>query len=525
MKFDFRGELGATVELGKQAIPVIANECIVRGFYFLRRFAMEMRRINPRILEDIEQINWSAVNLSKNPTLSRMLIVSTGVFTTIDIGEAVASQKYWVGVNYIGVGRFAVAIGEDISWCLKARKVKDIRAVYENIKRNTYCSEDQNIYERIGKDMEFEKLGLTLEQIEILYNLEFYKTLNDAQKTKLPINASKIRQLKLEWLNEWKVFISSGFASFTQTTGAEMHWYNKEDLTKRVEENHPYDTWFRLVLLEAMLFEPYYPLGLVKDKKGNNIPDPKYKDLRGLVTGYKEGTGDAFLEEFFNGDYYQKGYVKRLRKCYSSVLRELNEVLKTAIKSITIAAGITIAAVATAGAFAPAIAVALVGSNFAGLSGAALTSACLAYLGGGAIAIGGAGMAGGTIAIVGGGAALGLGVGAGVGGAVGAVSLSGEKGTILQSAKLMVSVREIFLNDDHDVAYSNSILEKYVQNIAEIEKGLVELRLRADVADKAEKKKLKAQIKSAEDSVEAMRIARKSMAKFVSSYEIGLSQQ
>ena len=45
------------------------------------------------------------------------------------------------------------------------------------------------------------------------------------------------------------------------------------------------------------------------------------------------------------------------------------------------------------------IAVALVGSNFAGLSGASLTSACLAYLGGGAIAIEGAGMAGGTIAI------------------------------------------------------------------------------------------------------------------------------
>lgn len=525
LKFDFRGELGATVELGKQAVPVIANECIVRGFYFLRRFAMEMRRINPRTLDDIKQINWSAVKPGKNPTISRMLTVSTGVFATIDIGEAVASQKYWVGVNYIGVGRFAVAIGEDISWCLKARKVKDVRAVYKNIKRNTYRSEDQNIYERMGKDMEFEKLGLTLEQTEILYNLEFYKTLNDAQKTKLPINGSKTQQLKLEWINEWKAFISSGFSSFTQTAGAEMHWYNKEDLLKRVEENHPYDTWFRLVLLEVMLFEPYYPLGLVKDKKGNDIPDPKYKDLRGPVTGYKDGTGDAFLEEFFNGDYYQKGFVKRLRKCYSSVLRELNEVLKTAIKSIAIAAGITIAAVATAGAFAPAIAVALVGSNFAGLSGAALTSACLAYLGGGAIAIGGAGMAGGTIAIVGGGAALGLGVGAGVGGAVGAVSLSGKKGTILQSAKLMVSVREIFLNDDHDVAYSNSILEKYVQNIAEIEKGLVELRLKADVADKAEKKKLKAQIKSAEDSVEAMRIARKSMAKFVSSYEIGLSQQ
>ena len=59
---------------------------------------------------------------------------------------------------------------------------------------------------------------------------------------------------------------------------------------------------------------------------------------------------------------------------------------------------------------APSIAVALVGSNFAGLHGAALTSACLAYLGGGAIAVGGLGMAGGTAAIVGGGAVLGLGV-------------------------------------------------------------------------------------------------------------------
>ena len=524
LKFDFRGELGVAVELGKQAIPVIANECIVRGFYFLRRFAMEMRRIRPRTIDDLKQIKWSSVKPCNNPTISRMLTVSTAVFTTVDIGEAVVSQKYWVGVNYIGAGRFAVAIGEDISWCLKARKIKEVRAVYEQIKRNTYSREDQNIYERMGKDVGFEKFGLTLEQTEILYNLEFYKTLNDAQKTRLPVNGSKIQKLKLQWLNEWKSFISSGFSSFTQTAGAEMHWYSEEQLIKKVEENQPQSTWFRLVLLEAMLFEPYYPLRLVKDKKGNDIPDPKYKALQGPVSGYKEGTGDTFLEEFFSGDYYQKGYVKRLRKCYSSVLRELNEVLKTAITSIVIAAGITIAAVATAGAFAPVIAVALVGSNFAGLSGAALTSACLAYLGGGAIAIGGAGMAGGTIAIVGGGAALGLGVGAGVGGAVGVVSLSGKRGTILQSAKLMVSVRDIFLNDDHDLAYSNTILEKYVQNIAEIEKGLVELRLKADVADKEEKKKLKAQIKSAEDSVEAMKIARKSMAKFISSYEIGLNQ-
>lgn len=33
IKFDLRGELGVAVELCKQAVPVIANECMVRVFY------------------------------------------------------------------------------------------------------------------------------------------------------------------------------------------------------------------------------------------------------------------------------------------------------------------------------------------------------------------------------------------------------------------------------------------------------------------------------------------------------------
>ena len=200
----------------------------------------------------------------------------------------------------------------------------------------------------------------------------------------------------------------------------------------------------------------------------------------------------------------------------------MNEVLKTVITSLSVTAVITVAVLFTAGAFAPAIATVLVGSQFAGLSGAALTSACLAYLGGGAIAAGGLGMAGGTAAIVGGGAILGIGVGAGVGGAVGAVGLMGKKATIQQSAKLMVSVREIFLNDEHDLAYSDTIYEQYVEKITEIEKGLVELRLKADVASKDEKKKLKLEISNAEESVAAMKIARKSMLKYKSSFELGV---
>lgn len=525
VKFDLRGELGVGIELGRQAIPVVANECIVRSFYFIRRLAMEIRENDICSVTGLKQIEWSKVKPLNNPTISRMLTISTGVFTTVDVGEAIIAQKYWVSINYVGIGRFAVAMGEDVTWCLKSRNIKNIRQMYEDIKRFTYTQSDENIYKRMGADMNIDKLGLTVEQTEILYNLEYYKTLNDIQSTKLLVNNEGVKRLKQDWLDEWKGYISKGFSSFLQIKDAELHWYTEQELIRKIEENEPQNTWFRLVLLEAMLFEPYYPLELEKDKKGNDMPSKKFKDLQNIINGYKNGIGDDYLNSFFSGSYYSKGYIKRLRKCYDKVLRELNEVLKTVITSLSITAVIAIAAIATAGAFAPAIAVALVGSNFAGLSGAALTSACLAYLGGGAIAIGGAGMAGGTIAIVGGGAVLGFGVGAGIGGAVGAVGLLGKQNTILQSAKLLVSVREIFLNDEHDTVYSNSVYEQFVQNIMDIEKGVVELKLQADVASGKEKKDLKGRIKKAEESAEAMKIARKNLRKFMSSFEIGLSQE
>ena len=527
VKFDLRAELGVALELCKQAVPVIANECIVRTFYFIRRLATAMKNNNVGCIADMKMIDWNSVKPINNPTIARMLTISTGVFTALDIGEAVATQKYWVSINYVGIGRLAVAIGSDVGWGLKARDVKKVRAVYETIKNQTFQKTDADIYRRIGNDMDLQmdKLGLSLEQTEILYNLEYYKTLQDIETTNIPITGEVIKELKSAWLQEWAKFISDGFESFTQVSGAEMHWYSMDELHQVIAGQNPKAPWYRLILLEAMLFEPYYPLGVERDKKGNDVPCKKYKHLNNPINSFKKGEGDRFLNEQFTGKYCKQGYVKRLRKSYDKRMNELNEVLKTVITSLSITAVIAIVTVATAGAFAGPIAVALVGSNFAGLSGAALTSACLAYLGGGAIAAGGAGMLGGTIAIVGGGAALGIGVGAGVGGAVGSAELLGKKNTIMQSAKLLTSVREIFLNDEHDMEFSNSVYEQYLQNITEIEKGLVELRLKKDVAKGKEKKAIAETIKKAEESVEAMKVALKSMFKYNSSFVEGLQAQ
>lgn len=524
VKFDLRGEFGGGMEVGRQAIPVVANECIVRSFYFIRRLALEIQDKNIRSISDFKTIEWNAVKPNNNPTISRMLAIATGVFSTVDIGEAIVTQKYWVSINYVGVGRFAVAIGEDVAWGLKTRNLKEIREMYEDIKRYSYLKSDQNIHNRIGEDMSVEKFGLNAEQIEILYNIEYYKTLNDIRIQKVPINNQDIKTLKHTWLNEWKKYISEGFSSFLHVENTEMNWYTEEKLMEKINENDPQKTWFRLVLLEAMLFEPYYPLGTEKDKKGNEIPSRKYRKLQNKMNEYKNAKGDEYVETAFSKKFHEEGYIRRLRKCYDKVLWELNEVLKAAIKTLSITSAITVVTVATAGAFAPAIAVGLVGSNFAGLSGAALTAASLAYLGGGAVAVGGAGMVGGTLAIVGGGAVLGIGAGAGFGGVVGIASLAGKRNTILQSAKLLVSVREIFLNDEHNLAYSNSIYEEYTQKIVTIEKATIDLKHQAEEANSDEQKELKKNIKDAEESVKAMKIARQNLRRFISSFEEGMAQ-
>ena len=153
IKFDLRGELGVAVELCKQAVPVVANECIVRSFYFIRRFAIVMKENNVNCLADFKKIDWNSVKPINNPTIARMLSISTGVFTALDIGKAIVTPKYWVSINYVGIGRFAVAIGSDVSWGLKTRNVKKVRDVYENIKRQTFRKTDVDIYKRIGDDM------------------------------------------------------------------------------------------------------------------------------------------------------------------------------------------------------------------------------------------------------------------------------------------------------------------------------------------------------------------------------------
>ena len=207
-----------------------------------------------------------------------------------------------------------------------------------------------------------------------------------------------------------------------------------------------------------------------------------------------------------------------MNKAYNKQVKLINKDFKFDIKTVSIAAVIVAITVFTAGTFTGPIAVALVGSNFAGISGAALTSASLAYLGGGAVALGGLGMAGGSIAIIGGGASLGLGLGAGIGKTISVLENS-SRNSLINEAKLLTSFKEIFLNDERALEFCEEVLNTYTQNIFDLEKYLIKLKLDMDTLKGKDKKEKQVLIKNAKEMLKLMKTSRKSMIKIVDDFK------
>ncbi|GHT71289.1 hypothetical protein FACS1894110_24140 [Spirochaetia bacterium] len=140
MKFDLRAELGVAYELGRQAVPVILNECIVRGFYFIRRLVAEIKEKDIKKISELKRINWGKTLPFKNRTIIRMLTIATGTFTLVDLADAAIrgavksagnpglfAKEFILRVNFVGVGRFAIAVGTDIAMGIKRSKLRNER--------------------------------------------------------------------------------------------------------------------------------------------------------------------------------------------------------------------------------------------------------------------------------------------------------------------------------------------------------------------------------------------------------------
>lgn len=128
LKFDLRTEMGVAMQVGKQTIPVIINECIVRSFFLLRRLLQELSRDDIQDWSDVHKINWKAIIPFRNRTVDRMLTIASMTFTVADTADAaihaaIESGGNWVlfsgrfvtWFNYVGAGCAALSIVREVS--------------------------------------------------------------------------------------------------------------------------------------------------------------------------------------------------------------------------------------------------------------------------------------------------------------------------------------------------------------------------------------------------------------------------
>lgn len=117
-RFDLRSELAVWDHLKRQALPVVLNEVLVRAFYFVRKLLTQLKEKG-----SWSEVDWRVTLPWKNRTVIRMLTVAHGTFTAIDLADAAIrgaiksggngalfAREFLLRVNFVGVGRFAVAV-------------------------------------------------------------------------------------------------------------------------------------------------------------------------------------------------------------------------------------------------------------------------------------------------------------------------------------------------------------------------------------------------------------------------------
>lgn len=144
--FDFRTELGLLNEAGRQALPVVLNEALVRGFYFVRRAGVAFRAAKPKTLRQLRDVDLRSAMPWRNRTITRMLTIASSTFTAVDLIDAAVRAAILSGgadagaftrtlvlrVNFVGIARTSVAIGIDIHQGAKQSREKRARIALVN---------------------------------------------------------------------------------------------------------------------------------------------------------------------------------------------------------------------------------------------------------------------------------------------------------------------------------------------------------------------------------------------------------
>ena len=143
----------------------------------------------------------------------------------------------------------------------------------------------------------------------VLLNLEKEKIEKDIAST---LNA-QVASLKKQWLEEWETYVSIKFPSVCPEH-KDMKWYGKDELMEKIEELEPSKKWFKQVLLEVSLFNPYFALGSFNKRKCRKIKVNKDEN--------------SFLDVMFNGkSYYNEKMVHNMLGTYKKEFEKADEVV------------------------------------------------------------------------------------------------------------------------------------------------------------------------------------------------------
>lgn len=414
--------MGLATQLLEQSLSVLANEVIVRVFYTVSRLASEIQSNNVTSLLELNRLNPKSFLPINNRALTRMCTVSSGTFLAVNSADsaikagmafkgnkAAFAKAFFLNINYPGIGRFAVACFFDAKYVKEDVIAAHKKATVEHERQKQLQEQELR---RLSSKYTF--LTLNSDQTRLLYSFQSMMVAFDILNTK----KKDLALAKSKWKDEWEDSVCESLETdrneFFIRSGRQAF-----DLMEKISNEIEDRSWIDLLVLELSRFMPYYQLGLEE----NNA----YKKLR-LKTNY---LADVFCK---GQDYISNSDVKAIQKSYTHAVGTITGNRKK----------VAAAAVTAGGAlfFAPEIAVLIAGDAVVGLSGAALTSASLAFIGGGSLAVGGMGMAGGTAIPTGGGALIGL-AGSGVTTAATIAVQSSESFVQSECAKLLTFCSEI----------------------------------------------------------------------------------
>ena len=376
LRFDLRTEVGLASQVLTQVPAVLANECIVRGFYTITRFIDELRRADVSSVKDLGRINPSRFLPLNSRALTRMLTVASGSFVVINTSIAAvraavdgaasggvgAVPLFFMRLNYVGIGRFAFALWADSSYIYE-----DVERWWERCQASKMGT-DVAVYAPMGEEVQ-----RVVESLRMLWlEDDCRREKNDKQRERkeVLIGAWVRRQRIAHDESQGEYFLDAADA------------YRELEAVCSGEDGE----LIRLAVAQQLLaYRPY-------------------------ATEKKLSLSQTWLTDVFTADQdvIDSDTLKRLKSARASYDRWLSGTYTKWAVGGAVAVAATVATGGVAAVAAPAIATALAGEAVVGLSGAALTSASLAWVGGGSLAAGGLGMAGGTAIITGGGAVLGL---------------------------------------------------------------------------------------------------------------------